>query len=108
MRMLVVNDNRETATAQAMMLSGKGFTVETSFAVEDAKSRLESASYDVVIVNTVRILDVTPGDLSRFQGSEKQICYVWITKSGVVIQGDGRRLLSRIGKKELQSVFSKI
>ena len=106
MRMLVVNDNRKTATAQAMMLSGKGFTVETSFAVEEAKSRLESASYDVVIVNAASIPHVTPGDLASFNRSERQMCYVWITKSGVVIQGDGRRLLSRVGKKELQSVFA--
>lgn len=106
MRMLVVNDNKETATAQAMMLSGKGFTVETSFAVEDAKSRLESASFDIVIVNTVSIPDVTPGDLASFRRSEKQVCYVWITKSGVVIRGDGRKLLSRIGKEDLRSVFA--
>src|SRR5437868_4220937 len=109
---LVVDDERDTAAAMAMLIAGEGYTVATAGSLHDARRQMALQTPDLVFLD---LMLPDGSGLRLLEDNDSQSEIVLMTAHGDVetsVQalrlGAADYLLKPIGARELQEVLSRI
>jgi len=111
---LVVDDERDTATTMAMLIAGEGFTVATAGSLHDARRQMALQTPDLVFLDLM-LPDGSGMRLLEDKAVDSQSEIVLMTAHGDVetsVQalrlGAADYLLKPVGARQLQEVLSRV